>query len=103
MKNMIFEIMDRNKDDVETKRNDGWIWLVWRRWRHVYRSLDHDRVLGVGHFSCGAVFPLDQRSRRSTTHAPTHPRTPLDILKERYARGQIDEREYTQSKKALLK
>ncbi len=33
----------------------------------------------------------------------TLPHAPLDILKERYARGEIDEREFTQSKKVLLK
>ena len=29
--------------------------------------------------------------------------SPLDILKERYARGEIDEREYNERRKTLLK
>lgn len=33
----------------------------------------------------------------------TSQHSPLDILKERYARGEIDEREYEERKKILLK
>ena len=37
------------------------------------------------------------------THStPPNERTALDILKERYARGEIDEREYEERKKTLL-
>jgi putative membrane protein len=37
-----------------------------------------------------------------TTHPPApHHRTPLDILKERFARGEIDQAEYEERRRAL--
>lgn len=34
-------------------------------------------------------------------HAPSHNKTPLEIVQERYARGEIDRAEYEQKKRDL--
>ncbi len=65
----------------------GWIWML------------GGLLLVVG-FVVLIVWAVTSMSRGSTNREPERP-TALDILRERFARGEITEQEFEQAKKTL--
>jgi putative membrane protein len=65
----------------------GWIWML-------------GGLLVVVGFVVLIAWAISALSRGSTRGEPPRP-TALDILRERYARGEINEQEFEQAKKTL--
>ena len=65
----------------------GWLWML-------------GGLLVMVGFVVLIVWAIGAVSRGSTNHEPGRP-TALDILRERYARGEITQQEFEQAKKTL--
>jgi putative membrane protein len=65
----------------------GWIWML-------------GGLLVMVGFVVLIVWAVGAVSRRNTNREPERP-TALDILRERYARGEITQQEFEQAKKTL--
>ena len=65
----------------------GWIWML-------------GGLLVMIGFVVLVVWAVTAASRGGTSREPARP-TPLDILRERYARGEISQQEFEQAKKTL--
>jgi putative membrane protein len=62
----------------------GWMWILW--------------IVIIGLVVWGIIALVKQSSSTSNTSQKTNP---LDIAKERYARGEITKKQYEETKKNL--